>query len=130
MRSGVVFMGRCEYIVASAEDASFGATLLPARPIRRAMSCSRAGFLPVAPLGWRARRAPTWERNGRWLALRLLMEEGASDSGLALGLPVLVDPPPGATQVPPNLAKVILRFSEPVQVPRCGCFAQPPRERW
>ena len=34
-----------------------------------------------------------------------------------MGLPELVDPPAGATQVPPNLAKVILRFSEPLQVP-------------
>ena len=41
----------------------------------------------------------------------------ASDAGAVLGLPELVDPPAGATQVPPNLAKVILRFSEPLQVP-------------
>jgi len=41
----------------------------------------------------------------------------ASDAGFVLGLPELVDPPAGATQVPPNLAKVILLFSEPLQVP-------------
>ena len=44
----------------------------------------------------------------------------ASDSGVVLGLPELVDPPPGTTQVPPNLAKVVLRFSEPVQLPDAG----------
>jgi len=38
-----------------------------------------------------------------------------SEAGLAVGLPELVDPPGGAVQVPPNLAKVILRFSEPLQ---------------
>ncbi|HEX7599476.1 MAG TPA: lamin tail domain-containing protein [Polyangia bacterium] len=47
----------------------------------------------------------------------------ASDGGTAgrtespLGLPELVDPPPGIGQVPPNLAKVILRLLEPLQVP-------------
>ena len=44
----------------------------------------------------------------------------ASDAGAVVGLPDLVDPPPGATQVPPNLAKVVLRFSEPVQLPDAG----------
>jgi len=44
----------------------------------------------------------------------------ASDSGVVLGLPVLVDPPPEATQVPPNLAKVILRFSEALQSSDAG----------
>ena len=41
----------------------------------------------------------------------------SSDSGVVLGLPELVDPLPGATQVPSNLAKVILRFSGPLQIP-------------
>jgi hypothetical protein len=44
----------------------------------------------------------------------------ASDSGVVVGLPELVDPPVGAVQVPPNLAKVILRFSEPLQVPNAS----------
>jgi hypothetical protein len=43
-----------------------------------------------------------------------------SDAGVVLGLPELVDPPAGAVQVPPNLAKVILRFSESLQVPDAG----------
>jgi hypothetical protein len=42
---------------------------------------------------------------------------GASDAGAVLGLPELVDPPAGAVQVPTNLAKVILRFFGPLQVP-------------
>ena len=41
----------------------------------------------------------------------------ASDAGAVLGLPELVDPPAGAVQVPTNLAKVILRFFGPLQVP-------------
>jgi hypothetical protein len=41
----------------------------------------------------------------------------ASDAGAAWGLPELVDPPAGAMQVPPNLAKVIVRSSGPLQVP-------------
>jgi hypothetical protein len=53
------------------------------------------------------RRAPSTPTGG----------EMASDAGAVLGLPELVDPPAGAAQVSPNLAKVILRFSEPLQVP-------------
>jgi Arc/MetJ family transcription regulator len=53
------------------------------------------------------RRAPSTPTGGKM----------ASDAGAVLGLPELVDPPAGATQVPPNLAKVILRLSEPLQVP-------------
>jgi hypothetical protein len=41
----------------------------------------------------------------------------AGDAGAVFGLPELVDPPAGAVQVPPNLAKVILRFFGPLQVP-------------
>jgi len=41
----------------------------------------------------------------------------SSDAGAVVGLPELVDPPVGAVQVPPNLAKVILRFFGPLQVP-------------
>jgi hypothetical protein len=37
------------------------------------------------------------------------------DAGAVLGLPELVDPPAGALQVPPNLGKVILRFSASLQ---------------
>lgn len=39
------------------------------------------------------------------------------DAGAVLGLPELVDPPAGALRVPPNLAKVILRFSASLQAP-------------
>ncbi len=83
------------------------------------MSCSRAGFLPW--LLWVGCSPSTDLGAERQVASAATLDGGrASDSGLALGLPVLVDPPPGATQVPPNLAKVILRFSEPVQVPDAG----------
>ena len=40
-----------------------------------------------------------------------------SDAGALFGLPKLVDPPAGAVQVPTNLAKVILGFFGPLQVP-------------
>jgi len=40
-----------------------------------------------------------------------------SDAGAVFGLPKLVDPPAGALQVPTNLAKVILSFFGPLQVP-------------
>jgi hypothetical protein len=42
----------------------------------------------------------------------------ASDAGAVLGLPELVDPPAGTVQVPTNLAKVVLRFFGPLQVPQ------------
>jgi len=43
---------------------------------------------------------------------------GAANVSMApIGLPDLVDPPTGTKQVPPNLAKVILRFFGPLQVP-------------
>ena len=41
----------------------------------------------------------------------------ARDAGVVFGLPELVDPPAGSLQVPPNLAKLILRFYGPLQVP-------------
>lgn len=41
----------------------------------------------------------------------------ASDASPVVGLPELVDPTARAVQVPPNLAKVILRFYGPLQVP-------------
>jgi hypothetical protein len=40
-----------------------------------------------------------------------------SDAGAVLGLPELVDPPAGSAQIPLNLAKVILRFFGPLQIP-------------
>jgi hypothetical protein len=39
----------------------------------------------------------------------------AGGAGAILGLPELIDPPVGAVQVPPNLAKVVLRFFGPLQ---------------
>ncbi len=53
------------------------------------------------------RRAPSTPTGGKT----------AVDAGVVLGLPELVDPPTGAVQVPPNLAKVIIRLSGPLQVP-------------
>jgi hypothetical protein len=41
----------------------------------------------------------------------------ANDASAVVGLPELVDPTAGAVQVPPNLAKVIVRFYGPLQVP-------------
>jgi hypothetical protein len=40
-----------------------------------------------------------------------------SDAGAVFGLPELVDPPAGSAQVPTNLARVILAFFGPLQVP-------------
>ncbi len=41
----------------------------------------------------------------------------ASDAGAVFGRPELVDPPAGSVQVPTNLAKVVLGFFGPLQVP-------------
>jgi hypothetical protein len=56
------------------------------------------------------RRAPSISTDGG----------SVGDPAVVFGLPELVDPPVGAVQVPPNLAKVILRFSESLQVPDAG----------
>ena len=86
------------------------------RPIRQAMPSSRicslvllacAACSPNTDLA-AERHAPSKPTGG---------VTTASDAGAVFGLPELVDPPAGAVQVPTNLARIVLRFFGPLQVP-------------